>query len=529
MDVRRLVLGTGVAILLLAGGLPVAALAARAFQAGTGAGPFPGLPASPREWTLLGNSLLLAALTSAGAMIAGVPAAFLVARTDLPGRRALAAVLTLPLLLPPYLTAAGWLAAGSPSGPVARLVGRPAAAALAEALQGLPGTVLVLATAFAPLVMLLTAAALAGLPGRLEEAGLITAPRRTVLRRITLPLVAPAAGLGASLAFLLALGEVTVAPALRFPVYAVEILTRFAAFYDIDAAVVAAVPLALVTAVVLAGETFLARRTGLVGLRGGRAGPPPPRYALGTARTPAALAAWAVTATLAGVPLAVLVLRAGGPASYADALAQAGGSLVRGLALAAASGTLLAAEGFVLAVLVLESPGLPARAVDAAALFLFALPGAVLGVGLIVLWNHPWAGIVTGTPAILLLGHLAHGSAVTLRLSRSALALVPAGLVEAARTAGAGWGRRLVWILAPVARRGILAAWLAGAVLALRDVGMTLLVHPPGWDTLPVRIMTLSANGSPGTIAALCVLLAAVTAVPLAAIAGLLGGAGATR
>ena len=127
------------------------------------------------------------------------------------------------------------------------------------------------------------------------------------------------------------------------------------------------------------------------------------------------------------------------------------------------------------------------------------------------------------TPLILLLGYLARYTAVTLRLSRAALELVPEGQIEAARVAGIGWGRRLVWVAAPAAWRGIAAAGLAGAVFCLRDVGMTLLVHPPGWDRLPVRIMTLAANGAPSLIAALCMILVAVTVVPVAVLSVILG------
>jgi len=78
-------------------------------------------------------------------------------------------------------------------------------------------------------------------------------------------------------------------------------------------------------------------------------------------------------------------------------------------------------------------------------------------------------------------------------------------------------------VVAPAAWRGIAAACLVGAVFCLRDVGMTLLVHPPGWDTLPVRIMTLAANGAPATIAALCVILVVATFIPVVLLGRVLG------
>jgi iron(III) transport system permease protein len=50
----------------------------------------------------------------------------------------------------------------------------------------------------------------------------------------------------------------------------------------------------------------------------------------------------------------------------------------------------------------------------------------------------------------------------------------------------------------------------------MRDLSIAMVVYPPGFDTLPVRILTLMANGAPGLIAALCLILIAVTLLPIA-------------
>src|SRR5207253_3161057 len=63
---------------------------------------------SARTWVLFGNSLLLAALTTAAAGLAGVTLGILFAKTDLPSGTSLAVLFSLPLLFPPYILAAGW-------------------------------------------------------------------------------------------------------------------------------------------------------------------------------------------------------------------------------------------------------------------------------------------------------------------------------------------------------------------------------------------------------------------------------------
>ena len=70
-------------------------------------------------------------------------------------------------------------------------------------------------------------------------------------------------------------------------------------------------------------------------------------------------------------------------------------------------------------------------------------------------------------------------------------------------------------IVVPMAKRGLVAAWIGGYVFCLRDLGISMVVYPPGSDTLPVRILTLMANGAPSLIAALCVILIVATLLPL--------------
>ncbi len=73
----------------------------------------------------------------------------------------------------------------------------------------------------------------------------------------------------------------------------------------------------------------------------------------------------------------------------------------------------------------------------------------------------------------------------------------------------------MLWIVGPLAKRGLIAAWLVGYIFCLRDTGITMLVYPPGRDTLPVRTFTLMANGSAGLIAALSVVMIVATLLPL--------------
>jgi molybdate transport system permease protein len=154
------------------------------------------------------QALLLSLRCSLGAVVLclllGVPLAWVIARSRLPGRRALRALITVPLVLPPVVGGVALLLAFGRKGLLGRLLVEtgtvpaftPYGVVLAEAFVALP------------FLVLTVEGALAGLdPGREEVAATLGAgPLRTFLT-VTLPAVAPSVAAGAALAAARALGE----------------------------------------------------------------------------------------------------------------------------------------------------------------------------------------------------------------------------------------------------------------------------------------------------------------------------------
>ena len=468
------------------------------------------------QLALMGNSILLSLYVTLLATIMGVPLGILLGKTDLPLRRSLTALLTVPLLIPPYVIAVAWFALIGSGGWMSS-VAPEASKHLATAFFGLYGCTGVLFTAFMPIVILLTIAYVGAVNPRLEDAGRLVSGWGGVLRHITLPSIAPAILFAAILVFLLTLGEVGVPTYLRYRVYPVETLTQFAAFYDFSAATAAAIPLLAITLALLALEyPILRNRTSELRtvMFGGRA-----HIKLGRWRFPLLALVLAWTAVTVALPLAVLIAQSWSASAYADAFARAGGSILRSLVFAAVGASLLMLVGFFGGYLI-HNRTLPVwRGVDALTLFLFTLPGTVVGIGLISLWNTPMSNFIYSTPAIIILGYLAQYAVLPTRMTSAILDRVPRSLEQAAQLSGATWFMTLRQVVVPLARRGLIAVWIIAYVFCLRDLGVSMVVYPPGSDTLPVRILTLMANGAPSLIAALCVILIAVTLLPLGAVA----------
>ncbi len=472
-----------------------------------------GLLASSREWMLLGNSLALAAAVTLLASAVGVSLGVLFGKTDLPFRRFFTAAFAIPLLIPSYVTAVGWAEFAGAEGALGRIAGAAVAREASVLLFGFPGCVAVLFSVSLPIVLLLTLASLTAINPRLEEACRLIAGWRGVLRRITLPLAAPSIVFSALLVFLLAIGEFGVPNFLRFDVFAVESFVQFSAFYDFRAATAAAAPMALIPCMLLLAEWKFAtvRVDPLQAIPGGTPQAPIP---LGRWKIPLLAAVALLFALLVGAPLLILLGRSLSLSAYAGAMRLAADSLLRSLLYAFIGATLLAMIGF-LAGYLIRFRAMPLwKAADALTVFAFALPGTVTGIGLVSLWNNPGTGFIYGSFAMIMLAYLGKYIVLTSRISAAALAGVPESMEKAGQIAGLSWARRIRFLLVPMTKKGILAAWLVGYIFCLRDFETTMIVYPAGHDTLPVRIATLMANGSPELISALCVLMILVTLLP---------------
>jgi ABC-type Fe3+ transport system permease subunit len=158
---------------------------------------------------------------------------------------------------------------------------------------------------------------------------------------------------------------------------------------------------------------------------------------------------------------------------------------------------------------------------DALFIAMFAVPGTIVGVGLIGLWNRPGVmGAIYGTDAMFTLGYLARFVPVATLVIAAATRYVPMSHEEAASVSGAGWLRRMTRIVIPQIKLGLVTAWVIAFVLAFGELGVSILIAPPGETTLPIRIYTIIANTPPSHVAALALLQASVILIPVALLAG---------
>ncbi|WP_416520404.1 molybdate ABC transporter permease subunit [Streptomyces achromogenes] len=180
--------------------LPLLALLLRA--------PWRALPrqlGSTEVWQALQLSLISATAATAVSLVLGVPLAWLLARTEFPGRGLVRALVTLPLVLPPVVGGVALLLALGRNGVVGQWLDAWFGITLPFTTTGV-----VIAEAFVamPFLVISVEGTLRAADPRYEEAATtLGASRFTAFRRVTLPLIAPGIAAGAVLAWARALGE----------------------------------------------------------------------------------------------------------------------------------------------------------------------------------------------------------------------------------------------------------------------------------------------------------------------------------
>lgn len=198
-------------------------------------------------------SLTTATVATVVSLLFGVPLAWLLARTDFPGRRVIQALVTVPLVIPPVVGGVALLLALGRNG----LLGRHLDTWFGLTIPFTPVAV-VLAQVFVamPFLVISVEGALRGVDRRYEEAAAtLGADRTTVFTRVTLPMVLPGVGAGAVLCWARALGEfgATITFAGNFPgtTRTMPLAVYMAMQRDPETAVVLSLLLLLVSLVVL--------------------------------------------------------------------------------------------------------------------------------------------------------------------------------------------------------------------------------------------------------------------------------------
>jgi iron(III) transport system permease protein len=494
------------------------------------------------------NSLVLGAWTGLFSIVIGLPMAWAVSRTNVPGRAFFRVTATLSYLSPPFLTAIAYVNLFSPNAGLINVFLRDVVGApwLTFNVFTMPGLVLVTVLHTFPFVFLLASSALQSVDASYEEAAqILGAGRLRTALFVTLPLIAPAVLAGTLLAFVNAIALFGSQAILGLPGRIVTLPTRIYALFDYPpqyglASALSLLFIAITVAALYLQHRFLARRSYVtVGGKGAR----PQLIDLGPMR-------WVLLGFCVVVFVVAIVLPYG--ALIAVSVSKSWGlsfwknltldnyrfvlfeynvtqrAILNSLLLATLAATIAVLLGAVIGWIDVRTKAMGRRLLDYAALVPLGLPGIVMAVALIQFWlTMPIA--LYGTLAILLLAYVGRYIPLGVRAANTSLRQIDASLEESARVLGASWARTLREVTLPLIRPGLFAGWLLVFVPVIQELSASILLFSSSSITLAVAVYNLYETGYTEPVAALAMVNMAIISIALLAANWLASGRGAVR
>lgn len=454
----------------------------------------------PRTLELVGRSVGLAVIVTALCLVIGVAAAWLVVRTDLPGRRVWQVVLGLPLALPSYVAAWSWLG-------------------LDADLAGRRGAVIVLVTTSYPYVYLPVLAALRRADPGLEEVARSLGRRPlAVFLTVTLRQVRVAATGGGLLVGLYALSDFGAVSIMRYEVLTTVIYRSYRASFDRTPAAVLGCVLVAITLVVVALEARVRRgeRHDRVGGGTARAAS---RVRLGWAAVPATLGLVALVGAALGVPAQRMLfwLQRGTSRAELDEVFEAARSslLVAGVGAAA---TLVVA--LPVGILSARYAGRLSRLVTSAAYAGHALPGIVVALSMVFFGIRVVPSLYQRLP-VLILAYVVLFLSLAIGAVHASVAQVSPHLDEVARTLGRTQLQAWRQVTMRLASPGIGAGAALVFLVVVKELPATLLLRPTGMDTLAVGVWRQTSAAQFAAAAPYAAAIVLLSSIPTALLTSL--------
>jgi iron(III) transport system permease protein len=488
---------------------------------------------SSSELRALWNSVWISMASVLFSALVGVPLAFLFARLDFPGRRVLGALVSLPVLLPPLVGVIAFLFLYGESGFFTRSV--QFLLRLAEApwrLTGASAVLLVHTYTMYVYFYLFTRAALARLDSSYAEAAAsLGTSGFTTLRRVTLPMLAPALGGAALLVFMTSMGSFS-APYVfggGFRVLTTQIfaskLNGELGLMAVESVILAAVCLGFLFAL----QRYEAKRAstgtskGVASLRRAGAG----------LSLLATLGASAIVLVLVLPHLTVLLISFVPEGTWTTQMLPPAYTLenyramfserqrlepvvnsVRMATIATAGNVIV---GFIAAYLLARGPARTRGPLNILVALPWALPGTVLAIALATTFSvhQPLAGRFTlvGTSLILPLAYFIRDIPLVTRATLGSFRQYDPALEEASASLGSGWAATMRRVAFPLVLPGLAAGTLLAFVTALGEFVASIVLYTHRTRPISVEILSQLRAFDFGAAAAYAVLLIVLMAL----------------
>lgn len=461
----------------------------------------------PRLFT---NTLWLVLGVMAGTSLLGVSLAWFTAIYTFPGSRFFSWALFLPLAIPAYVTAFVALGIFDFAGPLQTYLRKLFDAELLwiPDIRSGPGVAIVMTLAFYPYVFLLARNAFLTQGKRLLEAAQsLGLNRRQGFFKVALPMARPWIVAGVMLALMETLADFGTVAIFNFDTFTTAIYKTWFSLFSLTAASqLASLLILMVFMVIMIEQYFRARMRFAENKRSAHI----KRIRL-TGWRAIAVTLFASTTLFFAFILPVMQLVVWAVDSFSDSLNQRYIEFAwHSLLLAAIAAIITTLAAVLLSYAARLHPSIWVRLAVRLATIGYALPGAVLAIGIFIplawldnllsdwilaIFNTETGLLIQGTLSVMLIAYMTRFLAVSHFPLESALTRITRSMDEAAICLGVSGWKMLRTVHFPMLKSSLFTALVLVFVDVMKEMPITLMTRPFDWDTLAVRIFSLTSEG----------------------------------
>ncbi|MDO4766148.1 MAG: iron ABC transporter permease [Eubacteriales bacterium] len=473
------------------------------------------------------RSLFMAVVTVLTTTVIGVPMAYIMTRYKLPGKGLIHVAVIMSLMSPPFIGAYSWITLFGKSGFITKLL--EGFGITMPTIYGWGGILSVFAFKLFPYIYLYTVGALGSIDSSLEEAAEnLGSSKLRRLFTVTLPVVFPSITAGAIMVFMTCLADFGTPMLLgqgdKYRVLAVLIFDEYMSEMGGNANLASALSVIAVVisvCVLLVQQYLVARKNYVMSTMR----PPKKEELKGWKKVMAMI--FVCTVTFIGIiPQIVVVVSSfiktdfagfvGGFSldSYITIANRLGTNIVNTFVYSGVAIVIIVLIGVLTSYIIVRQRGFVSKAMDLMIMFPYVIPGAVLGIGLIVAFNRPPL-ILTGTAAIMIISYVVRKLPYTVRSGSAFLEQMDKSVEEASINLGVSPMKTFFTVTARLMMPGVISGAILSWINCINELSSSIMLYGGETSTIAVAIYTETARNSYGTAAAMASILTVATTVSL--------------
>ena len=479
----------------------------------------------PYYYTALIRSILVCVFTVLFSTLVGVPIAYLMTRYNVAGKRLLHVFIIMSLMSPPFIGAYSWIILLGRAGLVAKALN--AIGLDAPTIYGRDGIIFVFTLHLFPYIYLYTSGAMNSIDSSLEEAaenlGMSKLQR---IWTVTLPVILPSILAGCIMVFMTCLADFgtpmllgegyVVLPVLVYNEYMSESAVNPYMASTLSVIIVACSMLVLTfQKLVVDKKNYM-----MSSLR------PPQETKLKGVKRFAVSAPVYIVVFLAMLPQIVVICQSFVERSFSGMVkginfnnyrliaSRLGTNIRNTYVFSIVAIVFIVVVGILVSYVLVRKKGKVASIIDTLIMFPYVIPGAVLGISLIVAFNKPPL-ILTGTAFIMIIAFVVRKLPYTVRSGSAFLRQMDPSVEEASINLGVSPMKTFFTVTSRLMAPGILSGAILSWITCINELSSSVMLYGGKTSTISVAIYTEVVRNSYGTAAALATILTVSTVVSL--------------